>query len=53
MSSTSSVGLYPSSIISFAVFIKFLNTDFSNIDSISDFKDALIELKDAGKITED
>lgn len=29
------------------------NLDFSNIDSISDFKDALIELKDAGKITED
>lgn len=27
--------------------------DFSNIDSISDFRDALIELKDAGKITED
>ena len=30
MSSTSSVGLYPNSIISFAVFIKFLNTDFSS-----------------------
>ena len=30
MSSTSSVGSYPRSIISFAVFIRFLNTDFSS-----------------------
>ena len=30
MSSTSSVGSYPKSIISFAVFIKFLNTAFSS-----------------------